>query len=70
MKAQFKAKTHDIQFEFLETGMKLLLKQFKKTPLQDLLMGSSLIVKIKISVVEAAPVVSTERECFLLDDGD
>ena len=70
VKAQFKAKTHDIQFEFLETGMKLLLKQFKKTPLQDLLMGSSVIVKIKLSVVEAAPVVSTERECFMLDDSD
>ena len=70
VKAQLNANTHNMQFEFLETEMKLLMKQFKKTPLQDLLMGSSLIVKIKLSVVEAAPVDSTERERSLLDDSD
>ena len=30
----------------------------------------NLIVKVKVSMVKAAPVVSRESECFLLDDSD
>ena len=59
-----------MQFEFIETGMKLLLKQYKKTSLPDKLMGSSHIVKIKLSVVGVAPVDGKKRECSLLDDSD